>query len=337
LFADTRLAELRVEAERLSKEAGQAAAGDEDPPEPREDEAAALAVKWGTALGQVWEVPSVTVPGRCHRVMCGDCRNLDDVARLLDGARVNVAFTSPPYASQRKYDEESGFRPIRPDDYVGWFQAVQENVKAHLAADGSWFVNIKEHCEDGQRHLYVKDLTIAHVREWGWRFVDEFCWARSAVPMQITHAIRFKNEWEPVFQFADGLKPKIRHDNVKGEALEVPDRHTKRKKTKTGAFQTNFHHDGAYPSNLLWINNGQSGDSAPDHEATFPAGLPAFFIKAYSDPGDLIFDPFLGSGTTTVAAEREGRLGYGTELSPKYLGVILQRLADMGLSPRLGL
>lgn len=294
-----------------------------------------LQKEWQTAPGQIWEIPSKSVPGRCHRVMCGDCRNPDDVAQLLNEQKVNVAFTSPPYASQRKYDEESGFKPIKPDAYVEWFEAVQANVRAHLASDGSWFVNIKEHCEDGQRHLYVKDLTIAHVRKWGWRFVDEFCWARSAVPMQVTHAIRFKNEWEPVFQFSLHQKPKIRHDNVKGESIDIPDRHAQRRMTKTGAFQTNFNYDGAYPSNLLWIENGASGNAAPDHPATFPWKLAAHFTKAYSDPGDLIFDPFMGSWTTGIAAEREGRLSMGMEISPKYLAVQLQRASDAGLEPRL--
>jgi len=332
LFADTRLAELKAEAERLTKEVVGGTGGEgEEPPEPQTDRAAELAEKWGTAQGQVWEVPSLTVPGRCHRVMCGDCRNPDDVARLLDGARVNVAFTSPPYASQRKYDEESGFRPIRPDDYVGWFQAVQENVKSHLAPDGSWFVNIKEHCEDGQRHLYVKDLTIAHVRKWGWRFVDEFCWRNTANGVPGTWPDRFKNAWEPVFHFSVQAC-KLRADNVKHASTGTFE-YGEREDSISGTpfMRGGAHKDGlALPSNVLEMRP----ESAGVHSAPFPVTLPAFFVKAYSDPGDIIFDPFLGSGTTTVAAEREGRIGYGTELSPKYLGVILQRLADMGLEPR---
>lgn len=95
--------------------------------------------------------------------------------KVLDGAKINVAITSPPYASQRKYDESSGFKPIRPNEYVEWYRPIAENIKANLTKDGSYFCNIKEHCDDGQRDLYVKDLTIAHVREWGWMFVDEFC------------------------------------------------------------------------------------------------------------------------------------------------------------------
>jgi DNA modification methylase len=261
-----------------------------------------------------------------HRLICGDCRELETVSALMDGQEINVAFTSPPYASQRKYDESSGFKPIKPDAYVDWFEAVQANVRAHLAGDGSWFVNIKEHCDDGQRSLYVKDLTLAHVRQWGWRFVDEFCWARSAMPMQMKHAVRFKNEWEPVLFFAQDA-PKFRPDNVTQIAMTVPDRHSKRAKTRTGSgFQTGFGADcgdSSYPSNLLWLS--KDGANIENHEAVFPVGLPSFFIKAYSDPSDAIFDPFLGSGTTLIAAAKEGRVCYGVEISPGYCDIIRRR------------
>src|ERR1035437_3135871 len=51
-----------------------------------------------------------------HRLLCGDCRDFTTVAKLLDGSKINVAVTSPPYASQRKYDESSGFKPIKPEE-----------------------------------------------------------------------------------------------------------------------------------------------------------------------------------------------------------------------------
>ena len=115
---------------------------------------------------------AVTRPGDIrlignHRLICGDCRNFAIVQQLLAGARANVAITSPPYATQREYDPSSGFKPIRPEEYAGWYRDVAANVAAMLAPDGSYFLNIKEHAEDGQRSLYVKDLVIAHVRQWG--------------------------------------------------------------------------------------------------------------------------------------------------------------------------
>ena len=61
-------------------------------------------------------------------MLCGDARNREDVERLFAGAKANVVITSPPYASQRKYDESSDFRPIPPDQYVEWFRDVAMNI-----------------------------------------------------------------------------------------------------------------------------------------------------------------------------------------------------------------
>src|SRR4051812_44957379 len=130
----------------------------------------ALRALWGTVEGQLW-----TIPGRhgtTHRLLVGDCRNPQDVALLMNGQRATVAFTSPPYADRRKYDEGSEFQPIAPEDYVDWFEPVQASVRRHLAADGSWLVNIRAHSEDGERHPYVLDLVLAHKRQWRWAFID---------------------------------------------------------------------------------------------------------------------------------------------------------------------
>ena len=54
-----------------------------------------------------------------------------------------------------------------------------------------------------------------------------------------------------------------------------------------------------------------------------------FFLLAFSDPGDVVFDPFMGSGTTMAAADLLGRAGYGTEISPSYCDVILRRMLNL--------
>jgi DNA modification methylase len=308
-----------------------------------------------------------------HRLMCGDCRNADDMGRLMGGKTMNLAVTSPPYASQRKYDETSGFQPIVPDEYVAWFDDVQKNIAAALAPDGSFMLNIKEHCEEGQRHLYVKDLLISFVRAWGWRWVDEFVWVHGGTPKAVIN--RFKNGWESIFQFTRG-DHKFRPDAVRHMSEDIPDwggahpsqqdglamsgrgdegegpatggvggkqgmglhrggiferrlkkgpNAAKQQGTGTGAFGTDeltTKMGLAYPSNALSLGKNRE---ALGHGAAFPVSLPDFFIKAYTDPGDIVFDPFMGSGTTLVAAHALDRVGYGMEISPAYCDIIVHR------------
>jgi DNA modification methylase len=317
-----------------------------------------------TRPGDLWQL------GR-HRLVCGDCRDPTVVARLVGDRWINLAFTSPPYASQRDYDEASGFRPIPPGEYVEWFAPVAANVASHLAADGSWFVNIKPTSAGLDTELYVFDLVLAHARQWGWHLATEFCWERGGVPKNVSQ--RFKNQFEPIYQFARG-RWKMRPDAVRHESANVPiaggpgsgdttwrgnqghggtggaigygtavKQATELKKrrrsgpTMSDHQGTQFQADGmplgipneyigpglAYPGNRLPTLS--SSHQATGHTAAFPVGLPQFFCLAYSDAGDLVFDPFVGSGSTIMAAAHSKRDGAGCEISPSYCDITVAR------------
>jgi site-specific DNA-methyltransferase (adenine-specific) len=265
-------------------------------------------------------------PEPVHKLLCGDVRASADVTRLFGAARAHVVVTSPPYASQRKYDESSGFTPIHPDQYAEWFKPVASNIAAVLADDGSYFLNINAHADDGERDLYVFDLVIAHVREWGWMFVDEFCWrdTKNGVPGGWPN--RFIDAWEPVFHFTRRAAIKF-HPLANGSESDQtfdysPDTH----KTKTGSGllgrkATREHSGIARPSNVIEIASASTGE----HSAAYPVDLPAWFIRAFSDAGDIVFDPFIGSGTTIIAAQQNDRIAYGIEISPAYCDVIVRR------------
>ena len=62
-----------------------------------------------------------------------------------------------------------------------------------------------------------------------------------------------------------------------------------------------------------------------DHPAVFPVALSEFVIEAYSDKGDVVFEPFGGSGTTMLAAERTGRTCRSVEIAPEYVDVAIKR------------
>lgn len=273
-----------------------------------------------TKLGDVWILGN-------HRIMCGDGKSFNDVKKLLNGLKINLAITSPPYASQRTYDESSGFKPIHPNEFVDWYKEIALNIMVNLKDDGSYFCNIKPNADGIKRELYVFDLVLSHVRDWGWNFADEFCWERNGIPQQVVK--RFKNQFEPIYHFTKG-EWKFRPESVKHESKSVP------KAKGKGAGNTNAANrqgivsavDGnevssgmAYPGNRLPTFQSE----ALGHPAAFPVGLPEFFIKAYTDVKDIIFDPFMGSGSTLIAAEKNGRFAFGTEISPVYCDVIVKR------------
>lgn len=315
----------------------------EDTP-PMVDKAEELQKKWQCERGQLWQIESKSQPGLFHRVMCGDCRDAEDMGRLTESQPVNGVFTSPPYAMQRAKQ----YGGVPTGEYVEWWDEVQANVRGVLAGDGSFFVNIKEHCEDGQRVLYCKKLVLAMVERWGWRLVDELSWVHQGLMGRWPE--RFKNQFEPVYHFTNG-RIDIRHKNVisalsastlrsmeRGELTTYTGIANVQDTTGSGfrdGAKISNEFDGVLPGNVVTAGIGGTRIVA-GQSAQFPTPLPTFFIRAYSDPGDIWLDPFCGSGTVIVAAENESRIGLGMEILPKYCAVILQRLADhTGETPRL--
>jgi DNA modification methylase len=307
------------------------------PPQDVADEVTEPPVQPVTQPGDLWLIGD-------HRLICGDCRDGDVIRALFGDVLANVVVTSPPYATRRAYDPSSGFKPVAPDQYVEWYRAVAAGVESILAVDGSYFLNIKAHSEEGERNLYVNDLVIAHKRQWDWRFVDEFCWRKTDNGVPGVWTNRFKNAWEPVFHFAKQQEIKFRVEAVSHASDACfnysPDNPKSNSGSgllgtgargsaagKAGAVDNDGRHEGvARPSNVIEVKSESSQGS---HSAPFPRALVEFFVKAFSDAGDVVFDPFMGSGTTMAAAALLDRTGYGCEISPAYCDVILRRVMNL--------
>lgn len=220
------------------------------------------------------------------------------------------------------------------------------------------FVNIKPAAAGLDTELYVFDLVLAHVREWGWHFATEFCWERPGVPKGVTQ--RFKNQFEPIYQFVRN-RWKMRPGAVRHESDKVPiaggpgsgetswaraqgasggagivGTFGAAKKRRNGTKITMSDEQGkniapgeyigpglAYPGNRL--PTFASSHQATGHAAAFPVGLPRFFCLAYTDENDLVFDPFSGSGSTIMAADVTKRDGAACDISPAYVDVAVRR------------
>ena len=251
--------------------------------------------------------------------------------RTLPAESVDLIVTSPPYADRRK----NTYLGIHPDEYVDWFLPIAEELRRVLKPSGTFILNIKEHAEGGERHTYVLELILA-LRAQGWLWTEEFVWhKKNSYPGKWPN--RFRDAWERLLQFN-----RTRRFKMNQEAVMVPTGAWAETRLRSlgvndetrlepsvgsglGRKQGNWVGRGkAYPSNVLHMATECANRS---HGAAYPKYLPAWFIRLFTDPGDTVLDPFLGSGTTAVAALELGRNAIGIEIDPDYCDAAEKRIA----------
>ena len=241
----------------------------------------------------------------------------------LESGSVQLIFTSPPYATQRK----ATYGGIPANDYVEWWRDVSLELYRVLEDSGTLLVNIKEHVHRGERHTYVLDL-IQAMRSQGWIWTEEFIWhKKNTTPGKWPN--RFRDSWERILQFNKNRKFLMYQDNVRvpvgdwtqGESVGQVMSGTGSGYTKnTGVWKDR---KMVFPSNVLHLPTETRNLG---HPAAFPVALPDFFVKLFTKEGDLVLDPFCGSGTTGVAAGNNLRDFLGVDISPKYLEIARKRM-----------
>ena len=206
-----------------------------------------------------------------------------------------------------------------------------------LRPDGTFILNIKEHASNGERHPYVLELILA-LRKQGWLWTEEFVWhKKNCYPGKWPN--RFRDGWERLLQFNLERKFKMNQNavrvpigNWKKDRLRNPgknDSHRLERTTGSG-FGVNMSNwkdkDLVLPSNVLHLAT-ECGNKK--HSAVFPETLAAWFIRLFSDPGDWVLDPFLGSGTTAVAARKLERRALGVDILAENIALAESRLANI--------
>lgn len=251
----------------------------------------------------------------------------EELKKLPDNS-VDMVFTSPPYADRRK----NTYGGISEDKYIEWFKPIAIEIKRVLKPTGSFFLNIKPHTNKGERVLYVFELVLFLKKELGFRFTDEFVWTKLGVPGRFNG--RFKNAFEPIYHFT--LEKGYTHNPyaVATKAKEVSLKRYKRKacgESKNGSgfagMRKEIKSDLALPSNHLHIPQKSNQYTIQRyHSAVFPVQLSDFFIKAFSNEGDLIVDPFAGSGTVAVSCEQLNRNYVMIDKEPDNVSLMRERL-----------
>jgi site-specific DNA-methyltransferase (adenine-specific) len=252
---------------------------------------------------------------------------------------INFIVTSPPYADQRK--KTYGGIPVK--DYVNWFLPISLELKRVLKPTGSFVLNIKEKAVNGERATYVLEL-ILEMRKQGWLWVEEYVWhKKNSFPGKWPN--RFRDSWERCLHFTKQKKFDMYQDAVKvpmGEwansrlkNLSKIDKIRDESKVQSG-FGKNVSNwmgkDSVYPTNVLHMAT-ECGNV--NHSAAFPVSLPSWFIKLFTKKGDIVLDPFMGSGSTALAAINLNRHFIGTEIHEEYYKIALNRIRNIGKTSKI--
>jgi site-specific DNA-methyltransferase (adenine-specific)/site-specific DNA-methyltransferase (cytosine-N4-specific) len=253
------------------------------------------------------------------KIYLGDAK---EVLKDFESNSVDLIFTSPPYADRRK----NTYGGIKPEDYVDWFLPIGQQLFRVLKPSGTFILNIKEKADRGERHTYVIELVLALKRQ-GWLWTEEFIWhKKNSYPGKWPN--RFRDSWEHLYQFN-----KTRSFNMYQEEVMIPigdwangrlkklsetDKIRDNAKNLSG-FGKNVSNwlgrNYVYPTNVLHLATECSNKN---HSAAFPDELPEWFIKLFTKEGEVVLDPFMGSGTTVIVANNMGRIGLGIEIVKEY-------------------
>lgn len=260
------------------------------------------------------------------------CLDVLEGLSQIDSNSVNLIFTSPPYSTVKKtYDG------IEPDKYVDWFVPIAKEMHRVLVPNGSFILNINDICYKGERSIYVHELVVALKKIVGFNYFDKMVWLKKNGPP--TSGLNRRSDYfEYIFHFSKGLDPIFKVDEARMPYAESSIKRAKSliktnvsnkelRQTKQNSYKKwNLNDKGRFPNNVINIRKSNGRNS---HVAAFHEDLPAHFIKVHTNeandvlglPGDLVVDPFCGSGSTLIAAKKLNRRFIGIDNKQEYVSL----------------
>ncbi len=237
-------------------------------------------------MGDVWLLGD-------HKLMCGDSTDSGDVARLMGGKKASLMATDPPYlvdySGGNHLDTDTNRKENKEknwDEYVNP-EASVEFFRSFLTLS---LEHLKPNAAIYQWHAYKRQALVEQAwRESGLLVHQQIIWAKARGVLTHSHYL-----WshEPCFYgWVEGHQP-----SKKPPANE----------------------------RTIWQLD-QQGSSMNIHPTQKPLELFLRPIEFHTEPGDICYEPFLGSGTQLIAAEKLSRICYAMEREPKYIDVAIKR------------
>ncbi len=258
--------------------------------------------------------------------------NIDalDGLRKLEDNTVDLVITSPPYADMKKYADGSNGIPV--NQYVEWMIPFVEEISRVLKPTGSFILNINDKVSNKFRDPYVYELIYKVTSSTKLKLYERLFWNKGK---GLSHPKRFGDKIEYIFWFAKTDKFTINIDEMRvpysKSSLKRFKKPIKKRFNRTEGDEKIEYKDwgpnpkGALPSTLINIGS-ESRRISDNHIAVYPEALTDYFIKGSTNEGDLVVDPFMGSGTTGVSAKKYKRYWIGFDNIPEYVNFANERI-----------
>lgn len=247
---------------------------------------------------EVPDVPEIPVTNRgdvwllgSHRLMCGDSTRINDVEQLMDGRKVDIAFTSPPYnvgktpnGNNKKYLNDADNKT--EDEYRIFLNDFTNNA---LLFSDYVFSNIQSLAGN-------KIALISHVYDMRKKYADTIIWDKGSAEPAMARKV-LNSRFEYVYIFSNEASRSIGKRDFRGTI-----------------------------SNIIEIKSRQDKEFSKIHKATYPVEFACFFIENFTE--STVLDQFGGTGTTLIASEKLRKKCYTMELDARYCDVIINRWQD---------
>lgn len=262
-----------------------------------------------TKLGDLYKLGN-------HRLLCGDSTSIDALDKLFLQDEADLCFTSPPYADQREYN---GGKELSTE-HLAKFISTSIGYVSYYA------VNLGYSRKNGEVNPYWDDY-IKEAKACGLKFLSWNIWDKGEAGSIGNQTAMFAIEHEWIFIFGEksfdlNLTIKNKDANRKQhgtirqkDGSTIPFKGPKNKKVR----------DFSQMKTVVHQTPQKARNHGIKHPAMFPVEFPEQHIIAMTDPGDFVFEPFGGSGTTLIAAEKTDRKCLVMELDPYYCDVIVAR------------
>lgn len=263
-----------------------------------------------TILGDIWQL------GR-HRLMCGSSTDEDNIAELMDGKRAAILFTSPPYSDMREYEGGKDLSVENLAQFIAKYRPYTDYQCVNLGIQRK-NNDIYEYWDEYIRVARENGYKMLSWNVWDKGLTGNIGQARAFFPLRHEFIFVFGTDFYEI-NFTVEKKPESIVKHMK----------PKTKRNTDGSMEYHSTGDTSKPykqmESVLFLHPELSNSIRKSHPATFPVGLPGEYIKAMTQKGDIVIEPFGGSGTTLIACEQLDRQCCIMELEPKYCDVIVRR------------